>query len=124
MPVNFRALLAIILAIGLGQNSIAEGPSVAFVDVTVIAMDSEVLSPHQTVVTRGGSIVGAGPVSTVKVPMGSEIISGRGRYLIPGLVDMHTHFLRPPNPGNKQDLDFERYLQFNELFATLHIATA
>jgi imidazolonepropionase-like amidohydrolase len=122
MPVNFRALLGIILATGLGQVSLAKEPSVAFVDVTVIAMDGERLSPHQTVVTRAGSIVDAGPVSIVKVPMGSQVISGRGRYLIPGLVDMHAHFLRPPNPGKKQDLDFERYLQFNELFAILHIA--
>jgi imidazolonepropionase-like amidohydrolase len=122
MSVNFRLLLGIIFAIGLGQISLAQGPSVAFVDVTVIAMDGEGLSPHQTVITRAGSIVKAGPVSIVKVPMGSQIIGGRGRYLIPGLVDMHTHFLRPPNPGKKQDLDFERYLQFNELFAILHIA--
>ncbi len=122
MPINFRALLGVILATGLGQISLAKGPSVAFVDVTVISMDGERISPHQTVVTRAGSIVQAGPVNIVKLPMGSQLISGRGRYLIPGLVDMHAHFLRPPNPGKKQDLDFERYLQLNELFAILHIA--
>jgi imidazolonepropionase-like amidohydrolase len=122
MSVSFRPLLGIILAIGLGQISLAQEPWVAFADVTVIAMDGERLSPHQTVITHAGSIVEVGPVNIVKVPMGSRIIGGRGRYLIPGLVDMHTHFLRPPNPDKKQDLDFERYLQVNELFAILHIA--
>jgi cytosine/adenosine deaminase-related metal-dependent hydrolase len=122
MSVNFRLLLANFLAIGLGQVSLAQGPPVVFVNVTMIAMDGERTSPHQTIVTRAGAIVEAGPVNTVKVPTGSQVIDGRGRYLIPGLVDMHAHFLRPPNLGEKQDLDFERYLQYNELFALLHIA--
>lgn len=94
MSVSFRPVLGIILAIGLGQASLAQEPSVAFADVTVIAMNGERLSPHQTVVTRAGSIVEVGPVNIVKVPMGSQTIGGRGRYLIPGLADMHTRLPR------------------------------
>ena len=122
MSVNFKLLLAIWLVIGQGQVSLAQRASIAFVDVTVIAMDGERLSTHQTVIIRAGSIVEVGPVKAVKVPIGSQTIDGRSRYLIPGLVDMHAHFLRPPNPGKKQDLDFERHLQYNELFALLYIA--
>jgi imidazolonepropionase-like amidohydrolase len=122
MSVNFKLLLAIVLVIGLGQGSLAQIASIAFVDVTVIPMDGERLSAHQTVITRAGEIVDVGPVSAVKIPSGSRVINGRGRYLTPGLVDMHTHFLRPPNPGKTQDLDFERYLQYNELIALLEIA--
>lgn len=122
MSVDFKLLLAIGLVIGLGQVSLAQSASIAFVDVTVIPMDGKALSAHQTVVTRHGSIVAVGPANTMKVPVGSQSIDGRSRYLIPGLVDMHAHFLRPPNPGKKQDLDFERYLQYNELIAFLQIA--
>jgi imidazolonepropionase-like amidohydrolase len=122
MSVNFKLLLAIGLVIGLGQVSLAQRASIAFVDVTVIAMDGEILSAHQTVITLAGSIMEVGPVNAVKIPMGSRTINGRSRYLIPALVDMHAHFLRPPNPGKKQDLDFERYLQYNDLFALLYIA--
>lgn len=121
MSVSFRLLLTIIV-LAVGRVAYAQIPSIAFVDVTVIAMDAEGSSPHQTVIARGGVIVTMGPSNSVSVPVGSQIIKGRGRYLIPGLVDMHSHFLRPPNPGQKQDLDFEHYLQYNELFALLDIA--
>jgi imidazolonepropionase-like amidohydrolase len=122
MSCNFRLLLPIILALALGQAALGREPSIAFVDVTVIAMDGEGASPHQTVITGDRSILAVGPANAVKVPAGSRIIDGRGRYLSPGLIDMHSHFLRPPNPGEKQDLDFARYLQYNELFALLNIA--
>jgi dihydroorotase-like cyclic amidohydrolase len=29
----------------------------------------------------------------VKIPKGAQIIDAKGKYLIPGLVDMHTHLL-------------------------------
>ena len=117
MSVNFKLLLAIGLLIGLGQVSLAQGASTAFVDVTVIAMEGSRLAAHQTIVTRDGSIVEVDPMNIVKIPMGSQTIDGRSRYLTPGLVDMHAHFLRPPNPGKRQDLDFERYFKYNELIA-------
>jgi hypothetical protein len=123
MSVNLKRLLAIGVATGLGQVSLAQVPSIAFVDVTVIAMDGQRTSAHQTVVTRAGSIAEVGPATAVKVPSGSQTIDGRNRYLMPGLADMQAHFLRPPN-GGKHDLDFERYLQYNELFALLEIANA
>jgi imidazolonepropionase-like amidohydrolase len=122
MPINTRRLLALALLVGWGEVSFAKAASVAFVDVTVLAMDGERLLTHQTVVTRGGSILTVGPANSVKVSSESRTIDGRGRYLTPGLVDMHAHFLRPPNPGKKQDLDFQRYLQYNELIAFLNIA--
>lgn len=123
MPVNIRPLLALALVIGLGEVPPAQAASMAFVDVTVLAMDGgDRLLTHQTVVTRDGSIVELGPANRVKVPSESQTIDGRGRYLTPGLVDMHAHFLRPPNAGKKQDLDFQRYLQYNELIAFLNIA--
>jgi imidazolonepropionase-like amidohydrolase len=122
LPVNIRRLLALGVVIGLCEVSLAQGASIAFVDVTVLAMDGERLLTHQTIVTRDGSIVAVGPANMVKVSSESQTIDGRGRYLTPGLVDMHAHFLRPPNPGKKQDLDFQRYLQYNELIAFLDIA--
>lgn len=122
MRVKMTWPLAIGLLIGVGPVSRAQSASMAFVDVTVIAMDAEELLAHQTVVTRDGVIVAVGPANAVSVPMGSKTIDGRNRYLTPGLVDMHAHFLRPPNPGKRQDLDFERYRQYNELIAFLDIA--
>jgi len=64
---------------------------VAFVDVTVIPMDRERTIPRQTVVVRGGRIVVIGPSSQVKVPAGGLRVDGRGKFLIPGLAEMHAH---------------------------------
>ncbi len=64
---------------------------VAFVDVTVIPMDRERTIPGQTVVVRGGRIVAVGPSSRVTVPAGGLRVDGRGKFLIPGLAEMHAH---------------------------------
>jgi imidazolonepropionase-like amidohydrolase len=63
----------------------------AFVDVTVIPMDRERSLPNQTVVVRGDRIVELGPAGRVKVPEGGTRVDGRGKYLIPGLAEMHAH---------------------------------
>ena len=64
---------------------------VAFVDVTVIPMDRERRLPGQTVVVRGDRIVELGPAASVKVPEGATRVEGKGKFLIPGLAEMHAH---------------------------------
>jgi imidazolonepropionase-like amidohydrolase len=60
-------------------------------DVTVIPMTGpDSLSGH-TVVVRDGMIAALGPDGEVAVPRGAVMVSGTGRYLIPGLFEMHTH---------------------------------
>ncbi len=63
----------------------------AFVDVTVIPMDRKRKLPHQTVVVRGDRISAIGPAGQVAIPGGSDRIDGRGKFLIPGLAEMHAH---------------------------------
>jgi imidazolonepropionase-like amidohydrolase len=66
-------------------------PRLAIVGVHVVPMDRErVLADHTVVVDRG-RIVAFGPASQVTVPVGSLVVDGSGRYLMPGLVDMHIH---------------------------------
>lgn len=67
-----------------------------FQDVNVIPMDSARVLPHQTVVVSGGRIVAFGPAGKTVAPSGATVIDGAGRYLIPGLLDMHFHL---PSPG-------------------------
>ncbi|MBA3556697.1 MAG: amidohydrolase family protein, partial [Gemmatimonadales bacterium] len=59
--------------------------------VTVIPMDRERTLPNQTVIVRGDRIVEIGPASRVKVPEGGVRVDGRGKFLIPGLAEMHAH---------------------------------
>nr|MCU0622875.1 amidohydrolase family protein [Gemmatimonadaceae bacterium] len=56
--------------------------------------DSErgVLVPRQTVVVEGDRIVAVGPTGQVPVPRGATVLDARGKTVLPGLWDMHTHF--------------------------------
>jgi imidazolonepropionase-like amidohydrolase len=63
----------------------------AFVDVTVVPMDRERKLTGQTVIVRGDRIVEIGPTGKVKVPEGGVRVDGKGKYLIPGLAEMHAH---------------------------------
>lgn len=71
----------------------------AFVDVTVIPMDTERALPGHTVLVRGDRIIAVGPSASVAVPAGARRIDGRGKYLTPGLAEMHGHV---PPPGAPQ----------------------
>lgn len=73
----------------------AQEQPIVFVDVTVVPMDKEQLLPHQTVLVAGGRIAQVGPSASIKPPRGALKIDGRGKFLMPGLADMHVHFIRP-----------------------------
>lgn len=97
-------------------------PPTAFVDVNVVPMDREIVLSHQTVVVEDGKIVALGPAHSVKIPVGSQRIDGTNRYLMPGLVDMHVHFIRPAIPGKPQKSSAETYAKENERLALLFVA--
>ncbi|MGD9589097.1 MAG: amidohydrolase family protein [Pyrinomonadaceae bacterium] len=65
----------------------------AFVGVNVIPMDRERILSDQTVIVKNGVIAEIGEAGKVKVPKDAAVVDGKGKYLIPGLVDMHTHLL-------------------------------
>jgi imidazolonepropionase-like amidohydrolase len=66
-------------------------------------MDGEKLLEHRTVVVRDGRIVTIAPAAELAVPEDAAVISGEGRYLMPGLGDMHIHMLAG-NPYWENDL--------------------
>ena len=68
----------------------AEPGDVAVVGVTVVPMDREGTLADQTVVVRGDRIVLVEPSRTVDVGK-ARIVDGHGRWLLPGLADMHVH---------------------------------
>ena len=69
----------------------------AFVGVNVVPMDRERVIQNQTVIVKNGVIAEIGDPGKVKVPKDAISVDGKGKYLIPGLVDMHTHLLSDSN---------------------------
>ena len=71
----------------------------AFTNVNVVSMTSERVDSGQTVIVTAGQITAVGPSASVETPAGARIINGAGKYLAPGLADMHAH------PMTTADLD-------------------
>jgi imidazolonepropionase-like amidohydrolase len=67
----------------------------AFVGVSVLPMVRDTVLTNHTVIVRGDRVVAIGPSRVLAVPSGAVTIDGRGRYLMPGLADMHTHARYP-----------------------------
>ncbi len=86
-----KGLLFALLFAALASSASAQ--TVAFTNVNVIPMDRERVLANQTVVVKNGLIVEIGNAKKVKLSRDSVQIDGTGKYLIPGLVDMHTHLL-------------------------------
>jgi imidazolonepropionase-like amidohydrolase len=63
----------------------------AFVGVTVVRCDRNRLIEDQTVVVRGARITEIGPSATVLVPANATRVEGRGKFLMPGIAEMHGH---------------------------------
>ncbi|MEA2559907.1 MAG: hypothetical protein QOH06_1411 [Acidobacteriota bacterium] len=73
----------------------ADSPALVLKGVTVIDMVSAAPWPGMTVVIRDGRIetVSSGEASA---PKGARVVDARGKFLIPGLWDMHVHLWGSP----------------------------
>jgi hypothetical protein len=69
----------------------AAEPALAITNVTVVDVTGGPSRPGQTVVVSGERIVSVGPGASVRVPRGARVVDGTGRFVIPGMWDMHSH---------------------------------
>src|SRR5688500_9208041 len=81
--------------------------------VDVIPMDNERVLADQTVIIRNNKIVAIGP--KLKYDRSAHVVNADGKYLIPGLAEMHAHV--PPND------DLESMKEVLRLFALNGITT-
>jgi len=73
----------------------------AFTHVEVIDTASASIQSDMTVVIVGAHIAEVGRAAEIKVPKTAQVVDGRGKFLIPGLWDMHVHtFVHNPRSTN------------------------
>lgn len=65
----------------------------AIVNVTIIAATGEGPIADGVLVVEDGRIAAVGPASTLAVPDGAAVLDAGGGYVMPGLIDTHTHLL-------------------------------
>ena len=85
-------LLACSYTAGAAESRFTVQPGdTAIIDVAVVPMSSDGVLTQHTVVVRGDRIVAVAPRAAVSIPAGVTVISGTGKWLMPGLADMHVH---------------------------------
>jgi imidazolonepropionase-like amidohydrolase len=86
----FSLALGVSTLAALAPASAQERP-VAFVNVNVVPMDRERVLTDQTVIVENGKITAVGPAARTTVPANAVRVDGRGKYLTPGIAEMHGH---------------------------------
>ncbi len=96
-------LLAAVSTLALAPAAAAQAEPIVIDHVTVIEGTGRANQPDMTVVVDGERIVKVIPSSLDGHPAGHHI-DGRGKYLMPGIMDMHIHLagaFDPTAPGAK-----------------------
>jgi imidazolonepropionase-like amidohydrolase len=77
-----------------------------------------VLESGATILIQGDRIQLAGAGITLELPQGAKIIDGRGKWVIPGLIDSHVHFFQSGNLYTRPDaMDFNAVVPYADEIA-------
>jgi hypothetical protein len=88
---------AVLVLVGVAGSACRRGgeqerPQVIFVGVTVIDATGAAPQSDMAVAIAHGTIASIEKYRPGRTPAGAEVIDGRGKFLIPGLWDMHVHW--------------------------------
>ncbi|MCC5826546.1 MAG: amidohydrolase family protein [Alkalimonas sp.] len=84
-------LLAIISLPAQAKSAATTELITVFDHVQVLPMDSDQLLLNQRVLVQGDRILAVAAAVELEIPAGAVVIDGQGRYLLPGLAEMHGH---------------------------------
>ena len=108
--------LALIAALALAPAAQAE--SIAIVGATVILPEltmPRAVARDSTVIIDGNRIVRVGPAKSTPAPRGARLIDGKGKWVVPGLIDAHVHFFQSGNLYTRPDAaDFNAVVPYEK----------
>ena len=105
MPTLFLKLLAALplAAATAPPTTTTRTPALVFTHVSVVDVAAGTLLADRTVVVQGARILDVAPASGAKPPAGARIVDASGKFLAPGLWDMHVHtFFGDWVPGGRE----------------------
>ncbi len=111
------ALAALLLLLASARSahafdSIDDERAWAVTGVTVVDVRSGGLRRDQTIVVQRGVIAAVGPPERVQPPDGAIVVDEPGRFVIPGLWDMHVHLRGGPALEAANERWLRQYLGF------------
>jgi imidazolonepropionase-like amidohydrolase len=87
---------SVVLTLATVLSNRAPAQNALFIQhVAVIDVVAGTVLPDRTVEIRGRTIAAVDSAPRIRVTRGARIVDGRGKYLIPGLWDMHVHLSFP-----------------------------
>src|SRR5579862_6356972 len=97
MPMSNEFVLVVaLLQLGTAEVARSQSDPIIYIShVTVIDTETGAADYDRTVVISGDRITDVKETDKVKVPSGAKLLDGTGRFLIPGLWDMHVHLAMP-----------------------------
>ena len=72
--------------------------------VTVVDTQTGKLTRNQSVAIDSGKITQIARAGTIKAGAATKVVDARGKYLVPGYVDMHVHSFNAPDPTASLEL--------------------
>src|SRR5258708_7085468 len=102
--VSLLVICHVAMSLCAQQKAASAQKTLAITHVAVIDTSGGALKLDMTVIIVGGRIAAIGKSRTVKIPKGVQLVNAAGKFLIPGLWDMHVHI------GN-DDFDKNSYLR-------------
>src|ERR1700704_4909350 len=88
----------------------------AIVGATVVYPDRDLpsaVASNSTVIIAGSRIEAIGPAGSTRVPAGAARIDGKGKWVVPGLIDSHVHFFQSGNLYTRPDVaDFNAWMPY------------
>lgn len=104
MTKTLRVLLTLAVLLFVPAAAQESIKPLAIHHVTVIDAVSKAPLPDQTVIITGDRITALGPAKRVKIPAEAEVVDATGKFLIPGLWDMHLHLTNQPDQTVSREL--------------------
>jgi imidazolonepropionase-like amidohydrolase len=102
---NFLGRMTLLLSVALlsCSRSSTPPPSLAITHVTLIDATGAAPQPDMTVFLADEQIAAIGPSNSVFIPRKTRTFDATGKFLIPGLVDMHAHLTGASEPTGSRE---------------------
>ena len=122
LRILFPLLIILVIAFSTVVPAPAAERPLVLRGATLLTMTGKIIEDG-TVVIRDGKIASAG--KGIDVPAGAEVIEARGMYILPGLVDPHSHLgvyslpgLEANSDGNEMTGDIESQVRSEDSINT------
>src|SRR5687768_12427374 len=104
MKISLTIMLMLCISELFAQEPVTR-KEVAFLNVNVIPMDKEEVLTNRIVVVNNGKITAIHDAASIKIKWHSStlLVDAKGKYLMPGLAEMHAHV--PTNADEQSHKD-------------------